>query len=211
MNIFQKIALLFDREALAHLEGHRNARRADTAKPIELAFTATHPEKGPVAFYQLADPLDRSPRRNAVFARKLEEQAMGMDADTLDLFVHLMETELSGEKGVINVGNVSSLVKEVKARMLLAPAEDQMYVLASVEFFPLGEDLTDYVFDEQKRKIEFWRECMPAAEFFFLPPVSERLRWGWHSKEQLEGHLRRSEIAIEAQNRILQSLSSKGE
>jgi hypothetical protein len=105
------------------------------------------------------------------FERQVE---LGINRKLLEKYIQVIEENISGEKGTINLTNVHKMVTNIKSRIALAFTSDTVYDYASAVYFDETENLNEYNMAHNKEKIARWREA-GAIDFFYMRPVSELL------------------------------------
>lgn len=209
-NIVDKLRLLFDRKAMAEAYASRFARTRFVLdkKKIEHAFTCENKKTKEIrTFYRFKDIMDMPPLRYSNWYARMNELSMGVDREYLLNLRDLMVENLSGSKGTINLQQAGTYIDDLYARLMLAPNEDQIYYAASIEYFDLDEDLTDYNFNYNNDKIRFWKESHESLAFFLRKPVRELLGWEKTSKQAIQAHLTKAKLQIESSRLLIPSLS----
>jgi len=199
----------FDRQTASEWRGLIQAR---TEKPlnkrIEFAFSIADENGNHRRFYTWVNPLDRPPKRTITWGVRMAELGMGIDRETLGMFIDEMNEILSGKGGAMHIGKIANMVYAIETRMNLAPFEDHLYWSAAVEFFELHEDLEDFIFEEQEHKIKLWKASMPSANFFLQPPFQGKLLSAGQLLQDLATKFKMQELELRAQGRSYPFLHS---
>lgn len=135
--------------------------------PIVFAFRC-----GIKDYYQLANDTQMPAKRWAYLRQFYHEMEMRMTKQTLLEFVTAIEKAVNPGKGeAIEIGKIDRLAKEMKDRTEWLFEPESLYRMASVVYFTLDEDLTDYDTPYNERKIQQFKkkDLMP----FFLKTLNE--------------------------------------
>lgn len=213
MNVFKRIwTAIVDKRAAIEWAGIRKARKYQIdSKKIEWAFSVENKKTGQIKnYYRFKDPLDRPPLRHSSWVVKFEELRMGVTREFLFDWIKFALNDLDGgPNGQIKLSDIHAKIHDLKARLLLAPFEDHIYALASVEFFTLDETINDYIFNEQNEKIEFWKNSEDATAFFLRKPVAELIGFDNSSRKDLERHLKKGRDELKRQQIIFSLLNNE--
>jgi hypothetical protein len=136
--------------------------------PTILAFTA-----GGVDYFQYEDITNIPPVRGLKSMVFYEELKMKCTFPYLDLYTQAVDNILS--KNPIDVFKIKRLNEQLKERLNIALETEIVYKLASVVFFDKEENVNDYDFDYNKKKIAFWKESMTHQLFFSQLPLTNFL------------------------------------
>ena len=118
-------------------------------KPIKYAFSA-----GGNHYYQLLNDPDM-PKKRFVYAQQFwEELNMKLTKDTLQDFCTAMKKEINSG----DLGKTYKLIDEIEYRLNWAFEPETLMKFASVMYFDLKEDVTDYDMKYSKNKIELWKK-----------------------------------------------------
>lgn len=132
---------------------------------IELAFTC-----GGVDYYQFKNFSDTPPLRALKTMVYYEEMRMKCTVDYLHLHVDAIDELLKSSR--IDIFEIKKLNDQLKQRLDIAIDTEILMKVASIVFFDKQENIEDYDFSYNKRKIENWKKNKADA-FFLLQPVQE--------------------------------------
>lgn len=138
-----------------------------TDYPVKYAFTS-----GGVEYFQLEDFNNTPALRGLKTMVFYEEMKMKCTLDFLQLHTDAVNALLLKDR--INVFEIKKLNDQLKQRLDMALDMELVMKLASVVFFPRNENIKDYDFDFNRRKIEGWKRH-EAEDFFLLRPLQEFL------------------------------------
>lgn len=119
-------------------------------------------------YYQLADFNNLPPRRAMKTLVFYEELRMKCTVDYLQLHTKAMDAILSSNK--IDVFEIKKLNDQMKQRLDIAVDMEGVYKIASIVYFDEGEDISDYDFAYNAKKIARWKKYH-ADDFFLLQPI----------------------------------------
>jgi hypothetical protein len=123
-----------------------------------------------VQYYRFKDDLDMPYGRYIYLASFMQAIELRMDLKTLNSYVDILEKNLSGGKGVVDVGKCIITVAQLKTRCKILFDEELAYNLASCVYFTDKEPLNTYSMEMNKQKIKEWREA-GTLDFFMVQPV----------------------------------------
>lgn len=209
-NLLLRILARIDRQTASEWRGLIEAR-GNTAldKKLEFAFSVTDKHGNERRFFMFKNPVDRPPRRSLTYTQRMAELAMGLDRETLKEWTAAMRGVLSPENGHIHLGKIWELVIAMDQRLAMAPMEEHLYVAASVEFFELTEDLTDYDLEVNAAKIALWKQSGPSHAFFLTSQVADRLPLIEQLGTDLESLFKMQQLELRSQAHTLNWLPSE--
>ncbi len=184
------------------------------AKP----FTVYHPDiKDKVIFvtkwggrdyYRYKDNIDIIYGRYIYLATFLQAVETRMSLDVLEEYIKQLETNLSGGKGHIDIGQSLIILKQLRTRTRVVFDEELAYNLASCVFFTDDEPLDGYSMELNRKKIEAWRSS-GALNFFMLEPVRQLLGLTNLSEADLITYLNKTRPILEELRQAIQIASNK--
>jgi len=155
-----------------------NIHHPDVADKIELAF-----ECGPLLFKRKYYRFKAAEDATAEFEHRtgryfwieafLRQSARKMDDKLIKQFLEDLKRNLSGERGVINLGNAFKIIHTMEAYTNLAFEPELAKRLASVVYFDESEDLRTYDRAHGEQKIKFWERYDKQLSFFLSSPIAE--------------------------------------
>jgi len=135
----------------------------------KFAFTC-----GGVDYYQLVDFNNTPAMRGLKTMVFYSEMQMKCSLEYLKLHTEAMDNILLNNKGSINIYDIKKLNDQLKQRLEIALEMELVYKIASVVFFPKNENITDYDFGFNARKVAHWKKY-GGADFFLFQPLQELL------------------------------------
>jgi len=145
--MFSRIKQLWHR-AKAKKGLHKSGKR------IKYAFTV-----GITDYYQLVNDLDLPEKRFAYLRHYYHEMQMRLTKETLLEFMDAMKKAVNPEKGKsVELGKVDRLIDEITERTKWLFEPESLYRMASVVYFTLDEDITDYDERENEAKIKAFKK-----------------------------------------------------
>jgi hypothetical protein len=144
---------------------------------VVFAFTA-----GGVDYYQFKDFSNLPPVRGLKTMVFHEEMRMKCSLEYLEKHTEAVDNILTSQK--INIYNLKLLNDQLKQRLEIALETELAYKLASIVFFDKKEDIRDYDFEYNSRKIEHWKK-LGADAFFLLQPLQQLLPFLKDANENL--------------------------
>lgn len=148
---------------LKRLFRKNNYPLADSQK--QYAFTS-----GGIDYYSFADFNNMPALRGMKTMVFYEEMSMKCTMDYLKMHVEAVESILT--KPQINIFDIKKLNDQLKQRLDIALETELVYKIASIVFFDDKEDVRDYDFAYNSKKIAHWKKY-EADAFFLLKPVQE--------------------------------------
>jgi hypothetical protein len=107
------------------------------------------------------------PLRSLKTAVFYEESRMKCSMEFLEWHTQAVDNLLTKDK--IDIFEIKKLNDQLKQRLYLAVDVEQMYKVASVVYFDKDEDITDYDFGYNARKIALWKK--EGESFFLREPI----------------------------------------
>lgn len=138
-----------------------------TANKVEYAFTCEG-----VDYYQFADFNNIPALRGLKTMVFYEELKMKCSIDYLKIHCEAVDNILSKDK--INIFDIKKLNEQMKERLEIALDTELIYKLASIVFFDKDENVEDFDFAYNEKKVQAWKRT-GAGAFFLLKPVQELL------------------------------------
>jgi hypothetical protein len=123
-------------------------------------------------YYQFADFNNIPALRGLKTMVFYEEMRCKCTLEYIKLHCEAIDNILIQNK--INVFDIKKLNEQMKERVNLALDTELIYKLASIVFFDEKENIEDYDFQYNLKKIESWKKG-DAGAFFLLQPVQELL------------------------------------
>lgn len=168
-------------------------------KDVKYAFTCDG-----VDYYQFSDFSNMPALRGLKTMVFYEEMKMKCTLQYLKYHCEAVDNILTASK--IDVYKLKALNDQMQMRLNMALDTELIYKLSSVVFFDENENVSDYDFEYNKKKIERFKNS-PSADFFLLAPVQELLP----VLKDLGENLRKYSQAVEIINQthldnLLQSL-----
>lgn len=136
---------------------------ADSQK--EYVFTS-----GGTPYYRFTDFNNIPALRGMKTMVFYEEMSMKCSLDYLQKHVEAVDNILT--KPQINIFDIKKLNDQLKQRLDIAIETELVYKIASIVFFDDKEDIRDYDFSYNAKKIAHWKKH-EADAFFLLKPVQE--------------------------------------
>ena len=132
-----------------------------SGKRIKYAFTV-----GITDYYQLVNDLDLPEKRFAYLRHYYHEMQMRLTKETLLEFMDAMKKAVNPEKGkAVELGKVDRLIDEITERTKWLFEPESLYRMASVVYFTLDEDITDYDERENEAKIKAFKKKDMLSHF----------------------------------------------
>jgi hypothetical protein len=135
---------------------------------IKYAFTCAG-----VDYYQFADFNNIPALRGLKTTVFYEEIRCKCTMDFLKLHTEAIDNILTKPK--INIFEIKKLNDQLKQRLDLALDTELAYKIASVVFFDKKENVTDYDYNYNAKKIAFWKANSGVQDFFLQQPLIELL------------------------------------
>ncbi len=129
---------------------------------IIYAFTS-----GGIDYYQYKDFSNIPPLRGLKTMVFHEEMRMKCSIEYLKLHTEATDALLLGKR--INIFEIKKLNDQLKQRLNIAVETELIYKLASVVFFDMKEELQDYDFSYNMKKIQHWKKHNANDFFLFMP------------------------------------------
>lgn len=145
----------------------RNSYPSNEKKGVVFAFTCNGTN-----YYQFADFNNIPALRGLKTMVFYEEMRCKCTLEYIKLHCEAIDNILIQNK--INVFDIKKLNEQMKERVNLALDTELIYKLASIVFFDEKENIEDYDFQYNLKKIESWKKG-DAGAFFLLQPVQELL------------------------------------
>src|ERR1700749_216159 len=161
----------------------RNAHHPDIGHMVEEAFKA-----GGVQYYRFKKEYQMPTGRYKWVLNYLKEVDLRIDLKTAKGYLEVIETQLNGKKGSINLGEIWKVVHAFKSRLDLEFEVETVKRLASVTYFDDTEDLTGYDMAHAKNKMQVWPDS-GTLDFFLTSPISDVLNLNNISPESLQEYL----------------------
>lgn len=133
--------------------------------PVKYAFTC-----GGVDYFQFEDFNNIPALRGLKTLVFYEELRMKCTLDFLKLHTEAIDNILLQK--VINVFEVKKLNDQLKQRLDLALETELLYKIASIVFFPKDENIEDYDYAFNAKKVEYWKQHK-GSDFFLQQPLQE--------------------------------------
>jgi len=131
----------------------------DYKKSISPAFIIKNEQ-----YYEFDSLLDVPPLRFKRADQFYIEQDMRIDRKTL---IKLIDKILEHcDQDNIKVSKIVSIALDIKDRTEMIIETETLYRLATAVYFTLDEDLSDYDFDYNEKKLKLFKE-QPIGDFFF--------------------------------------------
>lgn len=120
----------------------------------------------------------------------LYEVELRMDLKTLNGYLDVLDKNIDGKNGTINLTKVWQVVHAMRTRTKdLGWEPETVKRLASVVFFDETEDLRDFDPAYGKQKVALW-DLHKNYAFFLTRPISELLNLGSSSEESLQNYIK---------------------
>jgi len=169
------------------------------SKPIKFAFSA-----GGKHFYQLLNDPDM-PKKRFVYAQQFfEELNMKITKDTLEEFCGALKKEINNG----DLGKTYKLVDEIEHRLNWAFEPETLMKFASVIYFDLKEDITDYDPEYSKIKIDLWKK-KGLIHHFLKILMSDSLNFLNLSESDLVIYLDKQNQELKRHEQLIQDTLSK--
>jgi len=126
-------------------------------------------------YYRFKKDSDTPYGRYKWISTFLHEVELRMDLKTLQGYIDYIKKHISGEKGKINLGEVSVTIAKMETRMALHFDVETAKKLASVIYFDEDEDLTTYDRQKGREKMDAWGKDLKVMDFFLTKPMRELL------------------------------------
>jgi hypothetical protein len=126
-----------------------------------------------VDYYQFADFNNIPALRGLKTTVFYQEIQMKCTVDFLKLHTEAIDNILT--KPRINIFEIKKLNDQLKQRLDLAIDTELAYKIASVVFFDKKENVTDYDYNYNAKKIAFWKANSGVQDFFLQQPLIELL------------------------------------
>jgi hypothetical protein len=136
-----------------------------TKHETKYAFTC-----GGVDYYQFDDFNNTPAMRGMKTVVFFEEMKMKCTVDFLKLHVEAVDNLVRSTK--IDIFEIKKLNDQLKQRLDLALDHELIYKLASIVFFDKKENIEDFDFGYNAKKIQHWKKHL-ANDFFLLQPLQE--------------------------------------
>lgn len=137
----------------------------NTQNQAEYAFAS-----GGIDYYQLSDINNLPALRGMKTLVFFEEMRMKCSMEYLKMHADAVDAILL--KPNINIYDLKKLNDQLKQRLTIAVDLEAVYKLASIVFFDKNENIADYDYAYNAKKIARWKKNEGAA-FFLLKPVAE--------------------------------------
>jgi hypothetical protein len=137
-----------------------------TNYPVKYAFTISG-----IDYYEFQDFNNMPALRGIKTMVFYEEMRMKCTMEYLKLHCEAIDDILSAEK--INIFEIKKLNDQMKQRISMAVDTELVYKIASVVFFDKKENIQDYDFGYNQKKIDNWKKNKEAAAFFLLKPIQQ--------------------------------------
>ncbi|GEO08754.1 hypothetical protein [Segetibacter aerophilus] len=131
----------------------------------KLAFTVAGRD-----FFQFADFNNMPALRGLKTTVFFEETKMKTTLEFLKLHTEAIDSVLNRSK--IDIFAIKQLNDQLKQRLEMALDTELLYKIASIVFFDSNEDIRDYDFAYNLKKVEFWKKHK-GADFFLLMPLQQ--------------------------------------
>ena len=135
---------------------------------IEEAF-----EIGGKKYFQFTDIFNLPVERGLMALMVYEETRMKCSVEYLEK--HVEATRVVLKSGKIDIFKINQYNEQLGERIKLFIDIDLIYKLASVIYFDENEIPSIYDQEYCKKKIEFWKQNKPVADFFLQRPLTELL------------------------------------
>jgi hypothetical protein len=155
-----------------------------------------------VQYYRFKDDLDIPYGRYIYLASFMQAIELRMDLKTLNGYIEIIDKNLSGGKGVVDVGKCIITLAQLKTRVKILFDEELAYNLASCVFFTDDEPINTYDMEKNKKKIAEWREA-GTLDFFMATPVRELLGLTNLSVTDLMTYLEQTRPMLEELNSVM--------
>lgn len=132
---------------------------------VEFAFTS-----GGIDYYQFKDFGNIPPVRGLKTMVFHEEMRMKCSLEYLEMHCEAVDKILNDKK--INIFEIKKLNDQLKQRLDIAVETELAFKLASIVFFDKKEDIADYDFQYNKKKIEHWKKH-DGSSFFLQQPLQK--------------------------------------
>lgn len=156
---------------------------------IEPAFVS-----GGVQYYQHTDEL-KLPYKRALAALTIyQEISSGVDAHFITKWGEAFDNLTNGAKfGVNELSEIVKLRKILKQRLEYVQPADLYYKLASIRFFTQEENVNEYDYKYNIKKIEHWKKHDDVNTFFLRGPVKKLIPFLGLEEASLSSSLRLAE------------------
>lgn len=154
---------------------------------IEYAFTS-----GGVRYYRFSNPYNMPNQRAFAMMQINEEFNMRCTKDFLQKHCEAIQEcyTMKKEKGGLNIGEVYVLVNQLKERLDFIIEPDTALKLASVTFFDDKENIYDYDWEYNLKKISKWKKENDIASFFLTAPLRAIIPIGNLSEKDFRTYLK---------------------
>jgi hypothetical protein len=125
---------------------------------------------GGVDYYQFTDFNNTPAMRGMKTVVFFEEMKMKCTVEFLKLHVEAVDNLVRSTK--IDIFEIKKLNDQLKQRLDLAIDIELIYKLASIVFFDKKENIEDFDFGYNAKKIQHWKKHL-AQDFFLLQPLQE--------------------------------------
>lgn len=134
---------------------------------VKYAFTCAG-----VEYFQFADFNNTPSVRGLKTMVFYEEMRMKCTLEYLHLHAEAVDNILTQDK--INIFEIKKLNEQLKQRLNLAVDTEMLYKIASIVFFDKNENVEDYDYAYNAKKIQHWKKEV-AESFFLQQPLQELL------------------------------------
>lgn len=138
-----------------------------TKHETKYAFTC-----GGIEYFQFTDFNNIPALRGMKTVVYYEELRMKCTLEFLKLHTEAVDNILMGQK--IDVYAIKKLNDQLKQRLDIALDTELLYKIASIVFFDKAENIEDYDFNYNAKKVELWKKHK-ANDFFLQQPLQELL------------------------------------
>lgn len=168
-----------------------NIYHEDFADKVEPATDneGRHFEVDGVKYYRFKQDSFMPYGRYKMMSMFIKQVDLRMTPQILMGYVDKIKSNISGEKGVVNLTKVYEALMAMEARLKLTFEIETVYSYASVVYFDDTENLYDYDKKTNDAKIARWREAN-TIDFFYMRPMSELFDLKSISKQDLEDYIK---------------------
>lgn len=168
-----------------------NIYHEDFADKVEPALDeeGKHFEVDDIKYYRFKQETFMPYGRYKMLSMFIKQVDLRMTPEILKGFIEKIKTNISGEKGQVNLTKVFEAILAIEARLALTFEIETVYSYASVVYFDDSENLYDYDKKHNDEKVNRWREAN-TLDFFYMKPMGELFGLRNISKEDLETYIK---------------------
>ena len=168
-----------------------NIYHEDFADKVEPALDNEdrHFEVDGVKYYRFKQDTFMPYGRYKMLSMFIKMVDLRMTPEIMMGFIEKIKTNISGEKGQVNLTKVFEAVLSMEARLKLTFEVETVYQYASVVYFDDTENLYDYDKKHNEEKTKRWMEAN-TLDFFYMKPMGELFNLKTISKQDLETYIK---------------------